>query len=298
MVHDGDQQIDVPVSALRMLVNILAQMAQGNAVSLVPFHAELTTQQAAGFLNVSRPYLVKLLERDVLKYRRVGTHRRIAFSELLQYRQKLAAEGREAAAKLSREAEDLGLVGTRGWIPLASQYDACVLYPAPLRDLLVRLAQTGLFRGRWTAQIHEEWIRALLTNCPDLTRERLERTRSLMDAAVPDCLVTGHERLLAGLTLPDPDDCHVLAAAIACQAGVIVTYNLRDFPDSELARFGIEVQHPDAFIRHLFDLSPAAVCQTVKELRSDLRKHPKTVHNPQIYFWAQALQRPFPRSRP
>jgi excisionase family DNA binding protein len=109
VVHDGDQQIDVPVSALRMLVNILAQMAQGNAVSLVPFHAELTTQQAAGFLNVSRPYLVKLLERDVLKYRRVGTHRRIAFSELLQYRQRLTAQGRETAAKLSQEAEDLGL---------------------------------------------------------------------------------------------------------------------------------------------------------------------------------------------
>lgn len=109
VVHDGDQQIDVPVSALRMLVSILAQMAQGNAVSLVPFHAELTTQQAADFLNVSRPYLVKLLERDALKYRRVGTHRRIAFSELLKYRQKLAAEGREAAAKLTQEAEDLGI---------------------------------------------------------------------------------------------------------------------------------------------------------------------------------------------
>jgi hypothetical protein len=110
-----------------------------------------------------------------------------------------------------------------------------------------------------------------------------------MDAAVLDCLVTGHEPLITGLTLPDPDDRHVLAAAIACQAGVIVTYNLRDFPDSELARFGIEVQHPDAFIRHLFDLSPAAVCQTVKELRSDLRKRPKTVQELLDIFLAAGL---------
>lgn len=168
-------------------------------------------------------------------------------------------------------------------------YDACVLYPAPLRDLLVRLAQTGLFRGRWTAQIHEEWIQTLLANRPDLTRVRLERTRTLMDAAVPDCLVTGHESLIAGLTLPDADDRHVLAAAITCQAGVIVTYNLRDFPDSELGRFGIEAQHPDEFIRHLFDLSPAAVCQAVRELRSDLRKHPKTVQQLLDTFLAAGL---------
>ena len=107
VVHDGDQQI--PVSALRMLVNILAQMAQGNAVSLVPFDAELTTQEAAEFLNVLRPYLIELLERDALKYRRVGAHRRVAFSELLKHRQKLAAEGREAASKLTQEAEDLGI---------------------------------------------------------------------------------------------------------------------------------------------------------------------------------------------
>jgi hypothetical protein len=93
-------------------------------------------------------------------------------------------------------------------------------------------------------------------------------TAPISDRAVEDAR---HESLIAGLTLPDADDRHVLEAAITCQAGVIVTYNLRDFPDSELASFEIEVQHPDEFIRHLFDLSPAAVCQAVRELRSDLR---------------------------
>ena len=106
-------------------------------------------------------------------------------------------------------------------------FDACVLYPAPLRDLLLRLALTDLFRARWSAEIHDEWVRAVLARRPDLSPAILDRTRALMDGAVPDAVVTGHEGLIPTLTLPDPDDRHVLAAAIRCQAGVIVTFNLR-----------------------------------------------------------------------
>lgn len=156
-------------------------------------------------------------------------------------------------------------------------YDACVLYPAPLRDLLVRLGQTGLFRARWTDQIHDEWIRSLLTNRPDLTAAQLQRSRDLMDRAVPDCLVRGYEPLVGGLVLPDAGDRHVLAAAICAQAGVIVTYNKADFPPAALEPYGIEVQHPDEFVRHLFDLSPAAVCQAVREQRAALVNPPKSV---------------------
>lgn len=92
--------------------------------------------------------------------------------------------------------------------------DACVLYPAPLRDLLMHLALTDLFRAKWTDQIHDEWIRSVLEQRPDLRREQLERTRQLMNAHVRDCLVTGYEDLIPALSLPDPDDRHVLAAAI------------------------------------------------------------------------------------
>lgn len=92
-------------------------------------------------------------------------------------------------------------------------YDACVLYPAPLRDLLMRLATTGLFAARWTSLIHDEWTRSLLSRRPELA-DKLSRTVELMNQAVPDALVTGHEPLIEGLTLPDPDDRHVLAAAI------------------------------------------------------------------------------------
>jgi len=109
-------------------------------------------------------------------------------------------------------------------------YDACVLYPAPLRDFLLHLAATDLFRARWSEWIHAEWMRNLLAHRPDLSRERLQRTRQLMDQSVPDCLVTGYEGLIDSLNLPDSNDRHVLAAAIRCQASVIVTFNPPDYP--------------------------------------------------------------------
>src|SRR5437879_4076956 len=121
--------------------------------------------------------------------------------------------------------------------PLTAIYDANILYPAPIRDLFIRLAQAGLVRAKWTETIHEEWMRNVLMNNPRLSAERLARTRTLMDEAVRDCLVTGHEELIAPLSLPDPDDRHVLAAAIYAGADVIVTCNLRDFPTETLAQF-------------------------------------------------------------
>ena len=151
-----------------------------------------------------------------------------------------------------------------------------MLYPAPLRDLLVRLALTGLFRAKWSARIHEEWIRSVLKNRPDLTEEQLRRTCDLMNRAVPDCLVTGHEGLIEQLQLPDADDRHVLAAAIRSQAGVIVTFNLKDFPSDALAPYNVEAQHPDEFISHQFDLSPAAVAAAVRDQRLALKNPPRS----------------------
>jgi predicted nucleic acid-binding protein len=105
-------------------------------------------------------------------------------------------------------------------------YDACVLYPASVRDLLIRLARTGLFRARWTERILDECFRSIVVGRPDL-EGKLDRTRRLMEAAVPDALVSGFESLAEKLTLPDADDRHVLAAAIRSGAQVIVTANLK-----------------------------------------------------------------------
>jgi len=156
-------------------------------------------------------------------------------------------------------------------------YDACVLYPAPLRDLLLHLALTDLFRARWTDAIHDEWIRSVLEDRPDLTASQLDRTRQLMNGAVPDCLVTGYEPLIESMNLPDPHDRHVLAAAIHCQAGVIVTYNVKDFPAECLSRFQVDALHPDEFIAHQFDLSPPKVAKAVRDQRASLKSPPRSV---------------------
>lgn len=155
--------------------------------------------------------------------------------------------------------------------PFTVVYDACVMYPAPLRSFLVYVALEGCYRARWTAQIHDEWKRNLLKNRIDLKPEQLDRVSSLMDSAVPDCLVTGHEPLIQGLELPDKDDRHVLAAAIRCGSGVIVTMNLKDFPDSALSQFGIEAQHPDEFLFDLMDLDTAAVVSAASKHRASLK---------------------------
>lgn len=177
-------------------------------------------------------------------------------------------------------------------------YDACVLYPAPLRDLLMWLSLTDLFRARWTEQILDEWMKNLLENRPDLRKEQLERTRGLMNKSTLDCLVTGYEDLIEGLELPDPDDRHVLAAAIRSNASVIVTYNLKDFPLLYLNEFGIDVQHPDVFIEHLIDLSPGTVCAAVKKHRNSLRNPSKTADEYLETLSRQQLPQTMERLRP
>ncbi|MET0250570.1 MAG: PIN domain-containing protein [Novosphingobium sp.] len=150
-------------------------------------------------------------------------------------------------------------------------YDACVLYPAPLRDLLLELAASSLFRAKWSDEIHEEWITNVLANRGDLSREKLERTRALMNEAVLDCLVEGHMDLIESLTLPDPGDRHILAAAIHSGADAIVTFNLRDFLPLVANQYAIEVLHPDDFIRFQFDFDNAAVIVAAQRCRSRLR---------------------------
>jgi predicted nucleic acid-binding protein len=155
--------------------------------------------------------------------------------------------------------------------PLIALLDASVLYPAPLRDLLVRLSLVGLFDARWTETIHDEWIRNVSADRPDLSLASLQRARALMDTNIRDCLVTGYEEYIPTLILPDPDDRHVLAAAIRGRAEVIVTANLRHFPLPVLAQYGIRPQHPDAFIGDLLDRDISQVVEAVHRQRAGLR---------------------------
>ncbi|MBD2179234.1 PIN domain-containing protein [Pseudanabaena sp. FACHB-1998] len=155
-------------------------------------------------------------------------------------------------------------------------YDACVLYPNYLRDILIQLAIADLFRAKWTNLIHDEWIRNLIENRPDLPKEKLNQVKDLMNSQVRDSLVTDFEQLIPSLTLPDPNDRHILAAAIVAEADVIVTFNLKDFPDLNISQYGITAKHPDDFIADLIGLNPFKVMAAVETCRQRLKKQPKT----------------------
>jgi predicted nucleic acid-binding protein len=156
-------------------------------------------------------------------------------------------------------------------------YDACVLYSAPLRDLLMQLALEDIFCARWSDRIQEEWIRNLLANRSDLSREQLERTRQQMETHVIDCLITDYESIIETLELPDQNDRHVLAAAIRSHSSFIVTFNLADFPHAILKQHGVEAILPDDFIARLIAFAPKKVLEAAHKRRRALRTPPKSV---------------------
>ncbi|GAA4158731.1 PIN domain-containing protein [Shinella granuli] len=156
--------------------------------------------------------------------------------------------------------------------PPVAVYDACVLYPFHLRNVLMQCAFDGLVEARWTDDIHDEWIRNLAANAPTLPIERLIATRDRMKAVLPDADVTDYRHLIPELRLPDPDDRHVLAAAIAGKAAYIVTWNLKDFLTKDLASYGVTSQSPDDFLTGLHATFPDALISSVKRARHNLRK--------------------------
>ena len=152
--------------------------------------------------------------------------------------------------------------------------DSCVLYPAQLRDLFMHLALTKVFRPRWSNDIHNEWIAAVLRNRPDLKESQLLRTRSLMDSHVIGCLVRDYEKYISGINLPDEKDRHVVAVAIKAEADVIVTFNLKDFPLEEIEKYNILAKHPDIFLEQLLLDNTESFIKAVNQLLASLKRPP------------------------
>jgi hypothetical protein len=150
--------------------------------------------------------------------------------------------------------------------------DASVLYSMAITDLAMETARAGIYQAKWTVEIHQEWVRNLTTNRPDLDPELIKKRRDAMDKAIPDASILGYESLISALVLPDPNDRHVLAAAIVGSADVIVTKNLKDFPADTLAQFGIEAQHPDVFLIHQRGLNEGQFLTCVRTCRRRLKR--------------------------
>jgi predicted nucleic acid-binding protein len=156
--------------------------------------------------------------------------------------------------------------------PPVAVYDACVLYPFHLRNVLVQCAFDGLVEARWTDDIHAEWMRNLTANAPGTSIKRLEATRDLMKAVLPEADVVGYQALIPSLSLPDPDDRHVLAAAITGKASLIVTWNLMHFPTAALRSHDVAAISPDDFLVGLHSTYRNELIASVKRARLNLSK--------------------------
>jgi predicted nucleic acid-binding protein len=162
-------------------------------------------------------------------------------------------------------------------MPFVVVYDANALYGNAQRDLLIRIAQSGLVQAKWTDQILDEMLSNLGKKRPDIPAEKLGSLRDLMNKAVRDCLVTGYEPLIESLRLPDPDDRHVLAAAIKSSAQVIVTTNLKHFPEAALRQWNVEAKSPDDFVLDQINIDARIVYSCVREIVNSRRNPPDTV---------------------
>ena len=109
LISPSGKELELPLSVYRVLRQIIHHMARGKAVTIAPVDAELTTQQAADLLNLSRPYLIKLLEASEIPFRKVGTHRRVKLQDVLEYRRKRSARRRAALAEMVQDAQEMGL---------------------------------------------------------------------------------------------------------------------------------------------------------------------------------------------
>ncbi len=161
-------------------------------------------------------------------------------------------------------------------MPLIAVLDACVLFPASLRDTLLRAASADLYRLKLTDEILEEVRRNLVER--GMPEEKAQRLITNISEHFNEAFVTHHKPLIASMPNNEKDR-HVLAAAVACKAQIIVTQNLKDFPENLLAPFEVEAQSPDKFLVALFRLEPAKMIEILIRQAEGLRNPPMTIRD-------------------
>lgn len=193
------------------------------------------------------------------------------------------------------DAGSLSFLLSEGTRPVVV-YDSCILYPAPVRDIFIELAATGVIRSHWSSLIHEEWTRNVIADKRGSKRD-IERTRALMDLAIPAAITTGFEHSITRFSLPDPTDSHVLALAVFIGAHFITTFNLKDFPHNILKKHQIRAIHPDTFLATLFDYQPEAlrdstqnILRRLKNPSVSLEEYTKILEKHQLNRTAECLR--------
>lgn len=161
-------------------------------------------------------------------------------------------------------------------MPFEVVLDTCALYPAHLRDTLLRLAERGIYRALWSADILEELERSLIR--AGIPPDSVERLTAEMRGAFPDAGVTGYLPLVDSMTC-DHKDRHVLAAAVRSNAAAVVTFNVADFPSASTDPYDVDVIHPDAFLLDLLDLTPPIVIAEIREQAAANRREPQTLES-------------------
>ena len=159
-------------------------------------------------------------------------------------------------------------------MPFTVVLDACVLYPAHLRDTLLRLAERELYDARWSDDILDELERSLLRN--GLKQISIDHMLAEMRSHFPEAKITGYQSLVASMTC-HPKDRHVLASAVRAKASAIATFNLRDFPIAALEPHEVDVIHPDEFLLDLLDLKPPLVIDDIREQAETNKRPPNTL---------------------
>lgn len=271
-------EISLPSSLLQLVVNVADNLAAGRAVMAIPAEASLTPAEAAELLGLSRPFVVRLLERGDIPSELLpeSRHRRIKLEDVLafQARRSRRAEGRRRIADIAATA-DLPYLCLR--FVARVFIDTNVLFPFSVMDLMLALTEDGIHDVMWTEDLLDEWEHVIVREGRRSPDAAAAITATIREFFADTCIPTGSYRdLIAGVDGPDPDDNAHMAAAVAGQARTLVTWNEKDFNCEFTENHAVAIVNPDVYLSSLHEEFPAEVLATIKRIAAGKRRPPLT----------------------